>query len=416
MIRDYYELPKAGWLMRFFWRCAGADKYLLDRATYTDQVKYMCLGGIVMATGVLAGIAGGYAFYTIFAPKSADVLNKTKTLVENSEYVGTDTTTVIVAAIFGALWGLMIFNIDRFIVTSTGKGDGTEEITWAEFKGALPRIIMGMIIAITISKPVEIRMFKTEIDLAIKKEQDIAKTEGVTEATKLYEKKVAEIEKNLGKVQDDIDKKESVIRNLREEISKEITGKNNNGPEYGPRAAQLERQANILEQQIKDLKSTTEYKEAVSQKTEFERQKMEGIKDAEQKAATLDGLLIRIQKAHEIAGLTITIFITLLFMAIELTPIFFKLMLTKTPYDYLSENRDELIKAEHGIETRYDFYKDKSGQERHLTINHQAEKVLFEKSKIIEAQRELSGYAIEKYRDQEKEKIDKNPADYVQTA
>ncbi len=62
MIRDYYELPKPGWMMRFFWRCAGADKYLLERATYTDQVKYMCLGGIVMATGVLAGIAGGYAF------------------------------------------------------------------------------------------------------------------------------------------------------------------------------------------------------------------------------------------------------------------------------------------------------------------------------------------------------------------
>ncbi|MHA4740414.1 DUF4407 domain-containing protein [Dyadobacter sp. MSC1_007] len=416
MIRDYYELPKPGWLMRFFWRCAGADKYLLERATYTDQVKYLCLGGIVMATGVLAGIAGGYAFYTIFAPKSADVLNKTKTLVENSEYVGTDTATVIVAAIFGVLWGLMIFNIDRFIVTSTGKGDGTEKITWDEFKGAIPRIVMGMIIAITISKPVEIRMFKTEIDLAIKEQQDIAKRKGVIEANALYEQKVAEVKKNLGKVQGDIDKKEIAISNLREEISKEITGKNENGAAYGPRAAELERQANILEKQIRDLKGTTEYKEVVFRKAEFEKQKFEGIKDAELKAATLDGLLIRIQKAHEIAGWTITIFITLLFMAIELTPIFFKLMLTKTPYDYLSENRDELIKAEHGIETRYDFYKDKLGQERHLTINHQAEKVLYEKAKIIEVQRELSGYAIEKYRDQEKEKIDKNPADYVQTA
>ena len=60
-------------------------------------------------------------------------------------------------------WGLIIFNIDRFIVAATGKGDGTEAITWKEFTGS-PRIIMGLIIAITISKPMEIRMFKSEID------------------------------------------------------------------------------------------------------------------------------------------------------------------------------------------------------------------------------------------------------------
>lgn len=414
MNRDYYELPKPGWIMRFLWPCAGADRYLLQKATYTDQVKYMCLGGIVLATGVLAGLAGGYAFYTIFAPKASDVLDKTKTLVANSEYVGADTMTIVWATVFGILWGLMIFNIDRFIVTSTGKGDGTEKITWDEFKSAIPRIIMGMIIAITISKPVEIRMFKTEIDLEIKKEQDKEKEIGISMANALYEKKVDETKKSLGKIQADIGKKEVAISSLREEISKEITGKNNNGAAYGPRALELERQANILEKQINELKGTEDYKAVMSQKSAFEKEKLDAIKDAELKAATLDGLLIRIKKAHEIAGTWITLFITLLFMAIELTPIFFKLMLTKTPYDYLSENRDELIKAEHGIETRYDYYKDKFGQERHLTINHQAEKVLFEKTKIIEVQKELSGHAIAKYKDQEIAKIDQNPLDYVQ--
>lgn len=414
MTRDYYELPKPGWIMRFLWPCAGADRYLLQKATYTDQVKYMCLGGIVLATGVLAGLAGGYAFYTIFAPKASDVLDKTRTLVANSEYVGADTMTIVWATVFGILWGLMIFNIDRFIVTSTGKGDGTEKITWDEFKSAIPRIIMGMIIAITISKPVEIRMFKTEIDLEIKKEQDVRKEEGVNMANKIYERKVQETKQNLGKIQGEIDRKGDAITDLRLEISREITGKNDNGDGFGPRATELERQAKILEKQIQDLKTTPEYLSVVSQKLVFEKEKLNAIKDAELKAATLDGLLIRIKKAHEIAGTWITLFITLLFMAIELTPIFFKLMLTKTPYDYLSENRDELIKAEHGIETRYDYYKDKFGQERHLTINHQAEKVLFEKTKIIEVQKELSGHAIAKYKDQEIAKIDQNPLDYVQ--
>lgn len=81
MTRDYYELPKSGSVMRFLWKCAGGDRYLLERATYSDQIKYMCLGGIVFATGAMAGLAGGYAFYTIFSPKASDVINKANTVV-----------------------------------------------------------------------------------------------------------------------------------------------------------------------------------------------------------------------------------------------------------------------------------------------------------------------------------------------
>ena len=142
---DFYHLPKAGKFTRFLWDCAGGDRFLLERATYSDQVKYMCLGGIVLATGVMASLAGGYAFYTIFAPKSAEVLDKMKT-AGNTLEVPTDPLTVLLSVIFGIIWGLIIFNIDRFIVASTGKGDGTEKITRSELVGALPRIFMGAII------------------------------------------------------------------------------------------------------------------------------------------------------------------------------------------------------------------------------------------------------------------------------
>ena len=411
--RDYYVTPKSNPIMRFLWKAAGGDKYLLEQATYSDQVKYMCLGGIVFSTGAMAALAGGYGFYTIFSPKTADVLDKTKTVVHNVNYIPTDIPTVILAIFFGIIWGLIIFNIDRFIVTSTGKGDGTEKITWQEFKGAIPRILMGMIIALTISKPIEIRMFKTEIDLAVQKQQDKEKEAGIMQATANYEKKVADIKAKLGKIQSDIETKESAIADLRTEISKEITGKNGNGAAYGPRAAELEKQANIIELQVKDLKATPEYLLAMDDMKKFTDEKKIDIAEAEQKAATLDGLLIRIQKAHEIAGFWISLFITLLFMAIELTPVFFKLMLTKTPYDYLKENADELIKAEYGIEVRYDYYKDKEGQERHLIINHEAERMIYEKIKVTDIQKELTDYAIEQYKQKEKIKIDENLEDYV---
>jgi len=413
--RDYYQLPKSSSVMRFLWKCAGGDRYILERATYSDQIKYMCLGGVVFATGAMAGLAGGYAFYTIFSPKASDVINKTNTVVENVNHIPTDIPTVLMSIVFGIIWGLIIFNIDRFIVTSTGKGDGTEKITMDEFKGAIPRILMGMIIAITISKPIEIRMFQTEINLEVQKEQEKEKNALIAQANKNYEAKVGEIKTKLGKIQTAIDEKRKQVGDLRVEISKEITGANGNGAAYGPRAKELERQANILETQIKELENTTEFKNSLEDRRRYELEKQTEIALAEAKGASLDGLLIRIQKAHEKAGWGITLFITLLFMAIELTPIFFKLMLTKTTYDYLAENRDELILAENGIEIKYDYYTDKEGIERHLTINHEAEKIIFEKMKVTEIQKELTGYAVEKYKEREKNKIDNNLENYIKS-
>ena len=411
--RDYYVTPRSNRVMRFLWKAAGGDRYLLERATYSDQVKYMCLGGIVFATGAMAGLAGGYAFFTIFSPKTTEVLDKMATVPVNENYIPSVPTTVILSILFGVIWGLIIFNIDRFIVTSTGKGDGTEAITWSELKGAIPRIIMGAIIALTISKPVEIRMFKTEIDLAVQKQQEKEKEDGISQAIINYDKKIADTKAKLGKLQDDIDSKEKAISDLRAEIAKEITGKNSNGAGYGPRAKELERLAIIQEEQLAKLKATPQYLDALADMKKFDEEKKVDIAMAEQKAATLDGLLIRIQKAHEIAGWVISLFITLLFMAIELTPVFFKLMLIKTPYDYLAENRDEMIKAEYGIEVRYDYYKDKVGQERHLVINHEAHKLVYEKMKVAEIQKELTNYALDKYKEREIEKIDGNLDAYI---
>lgn len=409
--RDYYVTPKSNTIMRFLWKAAGGDRYLLERATYSDQVKYLCLGGIVLATGAMAGLAGGYAFYTIFAPKAADVLDKTKMVGQAANYIPSDLHTVILSVVFGVIWGLIIFNIDRFIVTSTGKGDGTEAITWDEFKGAIPRLIMGTIIALTISKPVEIRMFKTEIDLAISQQQDKEKAKGIEQANENFDRKVKEAKDKLSNLNQEIAKKDSMLMVVNDKYLIELTGPRRGN---GPIAQALLQQKNALEAQITELKSRTEYQDVQKAIKEFEFEQKQDIANAEQKAATLDGLLIRIQKAHEIAGTTISLFITLLFLAIELTPVFFKLMLVKTPYDYLAENRDEMIRAENGIEVRYDYYKDKKGLERHLIINHEAHRLAHEKIKLSEIQQELTDYAVEQYKLREKQHIDNNLDDYIQ--
>jgi len=404
--RDYYKLPKSTAIMRFLWKAAGGDRYLLERATYSDQIKYMCLGGIVFATGAMAGLAGGYAFYTIFEPRGSAI-----------EY-STSISTSILSIIFGIIWGLIIFNIDRFIVTSTGKGDGTEAITWGELKSAIPRIIMGAIIALTISKPVEIRMFKTEIDIKLREKQLEQQASYQAKVDKTYEDREKLLIADFGKIEiqrtDILNRIKDYETQYRKETAEGMGGR---GQGEGPVAKALKREQEKLEVELQrfDEIHKDELTDLNNKKKELRAAKEKERNNNEKIANGLDGLLERIKISHEVAGGVITLFITLLFMAIELTPVFFKLMLIKTPYDYLAENRDELIKAENGIEVRYDYYKDKEGQERHLVINHEADRMVYEKIKVTDIQKELTDYAIEEYKNREKKKIDENLDDYIKS-
>lgn len=400
MKRDYYVTPKPSFLMRLFWKAAGGDRYLLERASYSDQIKYLCLGGIIIATGVMAALAGGYAFYTIFGPKDADGALEISPI------------HVVLATTFGIIWGLIIFNIDRFIVTSTGTGDGTEKITWDEFKGAIPRIIMGIIIAITISKPLEIRIFQTEIQ------------------AKLIEKKQAQENTYKGNVimrtapqirKDSID-----IKSLKDDIEKNRINYETafdmaksacpNGGLKCPVATHRElwNHANEVKNTYRNAfisDSTAIASLELDIKSNKEKQAID-LSKAQKDGESLDGLLERISISHEIGGWT-SVFITLLFLSIELTPIFFKLMLIKSPYDYISDNVKELIKAEHGIYVEKEYFKDRKGADRDLVVNIEKEKMIHDKKEIMEAQKRLTAYAIAKYEDDMRKKIDENPNAFI---
>lgn len=402
--RDYYITPKAGKIMRFLWKAAGGDRYILERATYSDQIKYMCLGGIVFATGAMAGLAGGYAFYTIFSPKGEAIVDDVHL------------PTALFSLVFGLIWGLMIFNIDRFIVTSTGKGDGTEKITWDEFKSAIPRIIMGAIIAITISKPIEIRMFQTEINNKLYEKQLELQREFQEKTSKNFQDRLNVVQAELGEIGQ---KRQDILNRINvtyNDYLDNLMGRANGvAAGVGPRVKQLKEDLDKLNIALAKFDADNKIKldDAQKKRKDLLDQKDRVLAKNEKVAQGLDGLLERIKLAHEVAGFWITLFITLLFLSIELTPIFFKLMLNKTPYDYMVENRDDLIRAENGIEVRYDYYKDKEGVERHLIIHHESEKLMYEKMRVAEIQKELTAYAIEKYKEREKERIDSNLDEYV---
>lgn len=404
MERDYYKTPTPSWAMRFFWSAAGGDRYLLEKSTYSDHIKYMCLGGIIFATGLMAGIAGGYAFYTIFetrGPANENVL---------------DVPTLILSVIFGCFWGLMIFNLDRFIVSSTGTGDGTEAITWDELKGAIPRIILGSIIALTISKPVEIRMFKTEIDIKLKEKQLEQQATYQAKVDQTYNDREALIKMDFDKIEAQrIALQERIIQFERLYQEEMTQGQGGRGKGEGPVAQSLKSQRDRVDAELKaydtDHKAELDSLRAREKRLRISKEKERN--GNERIANGLDGLLERIKLAHEVAGFWISLFVTLLFLAIELTPIFFKLMLIKSPYDYLKENVAELMKAEQGIHIEHNYHRDKDGQERDLVIHLNKEKIIVEKKELHDVQMRLTQYAISKYEDEMKRRIDADPERFI---
>ena len=268
---------------------------------------------------------------------------------------------------------------------------------------------MGAIIAITISKPVEIRMFKSEIDVELQNAQ--------MEKEKEFRDKVdAEFNIEIAKVQRDIDKFDAGIqdkikrhKDLESQYIEEariVT--------VGPRALAVKAQMEYVGKEIETSQNNPDYKSLINKKSSLEKERESKLKNSYKIASGLDGLVERIKLSHKVAGDTITFFITLLFLAIELTPVFFKLMLTKSPYDYIKDNNEDLIRTQHGIEVRYDYYKDKDGLERHLVIHHEAQNQMYEKLKISRIQKELTNYALAKYKQKEQEKIDQNLEDYIQ--
>ena len=219
----------------FLWLCAGANRKVL-RQCPTEHAKYAGTGGTILFTAILACFSGGYAIYKVFADEIYD---------KSKEIWLTDMNAVYIAIIFGIIWGLMIFNLDRFMV-NTMFSDGTHKITKEERIGAAPRLILAVFIGIVISTPLELRIFKDKIQTQLIIDQGIEKQKMDNEHKNLY-KQIQEKEKlkdanvkKLDSLKVELAKAEGNLYN--ETIGLSGTGKFG----YGPAAKMLQERVDGL--------------------------------------------------------------------------------------------------------------------------------------------------------------------------
>jgi hypothetical protein len=411
-----YSLKKPNRITEFLWWCAGADPYFMRLAPMQDRVKYAGIGGIVLCTGLLAGVSGAFAFHTIFGPKG-----------DANDYSLTASIGMQIATmIFAVVWGLVIFNLDRFIISSTGKGDGTDAITWKEFGQALPRIIIALILGFAISSPLEIKILESEINSELSKFQaeyaedlnkqtDLLfkqKRTGLEKDKAEYEGKVTEYEKGLTTFDAGID--ELVSKQQAEMQDKRAYG-------FGPVAQKMqndiETKRGEKDKYVNEKRTSVEsWRKQLDQvntkiNTLADDLRIE-YKENEQKAHGYDGLLKRIQISHEIGGM-VPWLILMVFLCIEMGPIFFKMMMTKGVYDFMVENYNHRRNVENGIYREDYIYEGKNGvihmeKWRYLEV----ESAKLEKEEKTKKQDEINTTIINKWGESKKQDVAINPQKY----
>lgn len=421
-IFNHNEMAKfkwGNWLNEFLWLCAGANRKLL-RQCPTEHAKYAGIGGTIFFTAIMASLSGGYAIYKVFA----DELFNEATGLYDFDY-----HAFHISLIFGTIWGLLIFNLDRFMV-NTMYSDGTQKITKEEWTGAFPRLILAIFIGVVISTPIELRIFKDKIQAQLIIDQGKAQTDMVDNQKSIANQIVA-LEAKKKANNERLDKKRLEQKEIEDQAYKEATGHGLSGKagignytkQLQDRAANLKREADTLEVETKRANAALDI-----QLAPLYEQQQRHTANNETAAKSMKGFAAELNALNEITfkdadGLSLSIariLIMLLFVAIEIIPTLFKLMMIDGAYDgalnaekhrmkVLAEQRISDVNDNINTEVQISTEKNKQRLEAEVLAN----KELMER--LAKTQAELLQTAIDKWKEEELAKINENPSAYIQT-
>lgn len=291
----------------FLWWCAGVVPELLQLYP-TEKAKYEGIGGAVLTTGVLAFFSGFYAIYTTLA---------------------TGDYAILISVVFGVIWGLAIFNLDRYIVSSLRKAQRLRE-TWMP---ALPRIGLAILIGITLSKPLELRLFQNAIagQAAINRDQAVtAKRASLVQSSRL-----GELDADLAAIDRETARAEARAQLLEDDFRHEADG-TAGSRRYGysevarvkeAEAVQARRQVTDAQQRLRQIQSDRDKAGAqINQELEVFRQNLGD--DFLTKMKALSDL-----SAGSSAVWWISMFVAFLLVGLEITPVLVKILSPVGPYD-----------------------------------------------------------------------------------
>ncbi|OYX22287.1 MAG: hypothetical protein B7Z06_11905 [Flavobacteriales bacterium 32-35-8] len=305
-------------LKQFFIICSGADTDILESCSKGEQNKYAGIGATVFFTAVMAFIAASYALYTVFDNLYSSIF-------------------------FGLIWGFLIFNLDRYIVSTIKKTGNFMD----EFIQATPRIILAVIIAVVISKPLELKIFEKEINQVLLEQKNDLTLANKNQIAEQFTPTITGLDDNIKSLQQEIATKEAEVNTLYNTYIAEAEGTAGTkllgkGPVYQEKRDKHDALLAELQQLKADNKLKMDAFEA--QKSDLKNNYDTEVQKTQPIINNFDGLMARVNALGELPWLP-SFFIFLLFLAIETSPIFAKLLSPKSAYDFKLEDEETAIKS-----------------------------------------------------------------------
>nr|WP_121269805.1 DUF4407 domain-containing protein [Pedobacter schmidteae] len=316
-------------ISRFFWFCSGAHLATLEKHQ-TEHNKYIGIGATIFFTGLFAALSGGYAMYFVFKG---------------------DEGAVLFALFFGLIWGLAIFNMDRYIVSSINKSATVNK----QILQATPRILLAIMIGIVISRPLELKIFDKEIKERLKVSYLNNQRSKIDTLNAAFENKYAIEMGKLNEAKAQRDSMASAIKADRQKLNFEIFGNKTTETSgvmgYGPYAKRKEAE---LKQREKELDTLTADVRALEKFVDGRKQfdglmseklftgkqldSLTSIAGFADRNWALGQLSFNRDGSRDTSTYLAVTFIGLLFIFFECLPVFVKLMSSRGPYDKSVEN------------------------------------------------------------------------------
>lgn len=296
------EQREINMISKVFIFCAAADTELLKQCPQSEVNKYIGVGATVVSTGLLASLSGGYAIYTAF-------------------------NSVGVAFALGVFWGLLVFNLDRFIVSTMKKSKNKTK----ELIQITPRLLLAILLSLVISAPLELKIFEEEINEALY----YSGAKKVDRLDALFQARIDAKSARIDALRSQLEEKREVRDQYYREYVCECDGTCGTGQKG--RGTECERKEQKYQKTVEEYSELKIGLDAEINQIKLEKEqlaKQNTIERAALSGSIADGLLVRLDALNKLPfGPQIAII--LLLIAIEIAPILVKLLSPYGPYDHL---------------------------------------------------------------------------------
>ncbi len=401
---------------RLFLWSSGADLDVLDQVP-TEKSKYYGIGGTIVFTALMASFAGGYAFFTAFKDASLSVF-------------------------FGLFWGALIFNLDRYIVSSFGVGDGKRTISRQELLEAAPRLLMAALLGFVIATPLELKLFEKEVKAQVAQRIAVAKASAAKEFDPNknpqilgWRAQVNTIEAQFEKrTQDEARKRQEYLHADSLQRAEWVGGGVSGLVGKGTLWKELDSLAKVLKAEYDVLRLDNQAElgkvrdKVDNLTTKIQAEEAKRLADLAGHEAELKksvGLMAQLEALGDLTQRSAAMWwakwlITLLFIFVEIAPVLFKMMTERGPYDDIVEQKkyevllnQQLRRSRLNEDANATLKANRNNQEEFLQAEMWKNREMLQL--IVEAQKEIAAEAIKAWKEEQKGKMKDNVSSYIKT-